>query len=161
MSLPLEDENKIISRMDHKGKRNVIDIYAGILRFSMELEAILKLLPRHCSGNQKEPKFLTFLVRTNKSLVVWQTGSKTANVDSGESTTPPINKASKQPPWYKKTVKDLSSLSNITYLVEKKVPTSIYGINVAEKIFFHHLSYTSWIGYIGAVSNTPTYILMS
>ncbi|WZY94622.1 hypothetical protein YC2023_066951 [Brassica napus] len=60
-----------------------------------------------------------------------------------------------------KTVKDLSSLSNITYLVEKKVPTSIYGINVAEKIFFHHLSYTSWIGYPGAVSNTPTYILMS
>ncbi|KAH0902615.1 hypothetical protein HID58_042118 [Brassica napus] len=29
-------------------------------------------------------------------LVVWQTGSKTANVDSVESTTPPINK----PPWY-------------------------------------------------------------
>ncbi|KAH0878948.1 hypothetical protein HID58_066342 [Brassica napus] len=29
MSLPLEDENKIISRMDHKGKRNVIDIYAA------------------------------------------------------------------------------------------------------------------------------------
>ncbi|WZZ58157.1 hypothetical protein YC2023_058264 [Brassica napus] len=60
-----------------------------------------------------------------------------------------------------KTVKDLSSLSNITYLVEKKVHTSIYGINVVEKIFFHHLSYTSWIGYPGAVSNTPTYILMS
>ncbi|KAG2239416.1 hypothetical protein Bca52824_091760 [Brassica carinata] len=58
-----------------------------------------------------------------------------------------------------KTVKDLSSLSNITYLVKKKVPTSIYGINVAEKIFFHHLSYTSWIGYPGAESaenkNTP------
>ena len=86
MSLPLEDENKIISRMDHKGKRNVIDIYAGILRLwffmlfhtkkelfwhsmklfskcicffgiqifsSVEVEAILKLLPRHCSGNQK------------------------------------------------------------------------------------------------------------
>ncbi|WZZ58158.1 hypothetical protein YC2023_058265 [Brassica napus] len=53
MSLPLKDENKIISRMDHKGKRNVIDIYAGILRFSVEVEAILKLLPRHCSGNQK------------------------------------------------------------------------------------------------------------
>lgn len=58
-------------------------------------------------------------------------------------------------------MKDLSSLSNITYLVKKKVPTSIYGINVAEKIFFHHLSYTFWIGYPGAVSNTPTYILMS
>ena len=86
MSLPLEDENKIISRMDHKGKRNVIDIYAGILRLwffmlfhtkkelfwhsmklfykcicffgiqifsSVEVEAILKLMPRHCSGNQK------------------------------------------------------------------------------------------------------------
>ncbi|KAF2558598.1 hypothetical protein F2Q68_00013716 [Brassica cretica] len=48
MSLPLEDENKIISRMDHKGKRNVIDIYAAV-----ELEAILKLPPRHYSGNQK------------------------------------------------------------------------------------------------------------
>ena len=32
MSLSLEEENKIISRMDHKGKRNVIAIYAGILR---------------------------------------------------------------------------------------------------------------------------------
>ncbi|KAL0682417.1 hypothetical protein Bca4012_049264 [Brassica carinata] len=30
MSLPLEDENKIISRMDYKGKRNVIDLYAGV-----------------------------------------------------------------------------------------------------------------------------------
>ncbi|WZZ74896.1 hypothetical protein YC2023_086266 [Brassica napus] len=44
---------------------------------------------------------------------------------------------------------------------QEEGPTSIYGINVAEKIFFHHLSYTSWIGYPGAVSNTPTYILMS
>ena len=32
ISLPLEDENKIISRIDHKVKRNVMDIYAGILR---------------------------------------------------------------------------------------------------------------------------------
>ncbi|CAF1927029.1 hypothetical protein Bca4012_071070 [Brassica carinata] len=56
--------------------------------------------------------FLTVVQR--RKLVVWQTGSKTANVDSVESTTPPISKP----------------LNNIH-------------------------------GYPGAVSNTPTYILMS
>ncbi|KAF3510348.1 hypothetical protein F2Q69_00002949 [Brassica cretica] len=59
-------------------------------------------------------ELLYFVDPVMKWLVVWQTGSKTANVDSVESTTPPINKP-------------LNSLH----------------------------------GYPGAVSNTPTYILMS
>ncbi|KAF2582481.1 hypothetical protein F2Q68_00002585 [Brassica cretica] len=66
-------------------------------------------------------------------LVVWQTGSKTANVDSVESTTPPINKP----------------LNSLHEDGERPFITFKYHISGQEK------------GYPGAVSNTPTYILMS
>ncbi|KAL0813852.1 hypothetical protein Bca101_070295 [Brassica carinata] len=108
MSLPLKDENKIISRMDHKGKRNVIDIYAALW-----------------SQNKQECNAAIVLARSFDC--------NTANVDSVESTTPPISKP----------------LNNIHEDGERPFITFKYHISGREE------------GYPGAVSNTPTYILMS
>ncbi|CAF2099402.1 unnamed protein product [Brassica rapa] len=86
MSLPLEDENNIISRMDHKGKRNVIDIYAA-----EDGERPFITFKYHISG--REEGYPGAVSNTPTYILMSETTMKLNMEASAENKNTPINLA--------------------------------------------------------------------
>ncbi|CAN6886532.1 unnamed protein product [Brassica oleracea] len=89
-----------------------------------------------------------FTVVQRRKLVVWQTGSKTANVDSVESTTPPINKPLNSLHGYPGAVSNtpyiLMSETTMKLNMEASAENKNTPINLAQNMYWNLAGNDSW-----------------